>query len=114
MEKGKSGYVILMLLTMADNKAHRNEDLVIRNWLIQEFNFRSELDKETEQISTTAIADYETLLQKHMDIFYAHSTAAERNNLIQFAMNVIKADGIISKGENKLFDFLYLGWSEAE
>lgn len=114
MQRGLSGYKILMLLTNADGKAHPKEDLVVRNWLVQEFNFTKNLDDAVEELSTLAKKDYESYLQKEMDLFFAASTPQERNNLIQFAINVIKADGKIQKGENYLFDYLYNGWNEAE
>jgi uncharacterized tellurite resistance protein B-like protein len=114
MVKATTGYKILMLMTNVDGKAHPNEDLVIRNWLIQEFQFAKNLDDELDEIAQVPVAEYEPYLQKQMDIFYQNSTAKERNNLLQFAMNVIKADGEIVKGENKLFDQLFDGWNEAE
>lgn len=114
MQKGKSGYNILMLLTNADGKAHPNEDLVVRNWLLQEFDFSKNLDEEVEKLSVLKADEYETFLQEQMDIFYANSTLEDRNNLLQFAINVIKADGKIEKGENVLFDYLFHGWNEGE
>jgi uncharacterized tellurite resistance protein B-like protein len=114
MQRGISGYNILSLLAIVDNKIHPNEDLVIRNWLIKEFNYTKNLDDQLETLIHLKKADYIAFLQKQMDLFYAASTVTERNSLLQFAMNVIKADGKIKKGENKLFDYLYQGWNEEE
>jgi uncharacterized tellurite resistance protein B-like protein len=114
MQRGIHGYNILTLLSLVDGKIDPKEDLVIRNWLIQQFVFTKNFDEQTEDFTKLKKADYEPFLQKEMDAFYKISNADERNNLIQFAMNVIKADGKIVKGENKYFDQLFNSWNEGE
>jgi uncharacterized tellurite resistance protein B-like protein len=114
MQKGISGYNILTLLSMVDGKIHTKEDLVIRNWLIQQFDFTKNLDEEVEQLTKLKKAEYEAFLHTHMDLFYKNSSLEERNNLLQFAMNVIKADGKIKKGEHLFFDTLFEGWNDGE
>jgi uncharacterized tellurite resistance protein B-like protein len=114
MQKGTLGFNIITILSMVDGKSTPNEDLVIKNWLIQEFPFSKNLDMELSDITNLATKDYPVFLQEQMDLFYTKSTPEQRNNLIQFAMNIIKADGIIVKGENALFDQLYEGWNEQE
>ncbi len=114
MQRGIHGYNILTLLSVVDGKIDPNEDLVIRNWLIQEFAFNKNIDHQTEAFTRLKKNQYEPFLQQEMDAFYNISTKKERNNLLQFAMNVIKADGKIVKGENKFFDQLFNGWNEGE
>jgi uncharacterized tellurite resistance protein B-like protein len=112
MERGVAGFNILTLLSMADGRSHPNEDLVIRNWLIQEFAFSKNLDAELELLTHLKPKDKLVFLQNQMDAFYKESTLKERNNLLQFAINVIKADGKIAAKEDNLFDYLYNGWNE--
>ncbi len=114
MQKGTLGFNILTILSMIDGKSHASEDLVIKNWLMQEFPFSKNLDIELTDITDLPPKDYAIFLQEQMDLFYTMSTPEQRNNLIQFAMNIIKADGKIVKGENTLFDQLYEGWNEQE
>jgi len=45
-------------------------------------------------------------------LFYQHSEKQDRLELLQFAMNIIKADGQISKEENSFFNELYDAWNE--
>jgi hypothetical protein len=104
MLKAISGYKILTLLSMVDGKSNANEDLVIRNWLIKTFQFSKNFDYELENLTNLPKKEYGIFLQQNMDAFYTNSTTDDRNNLIQFAINLIKADGKIVKGENVLFD----------
>ena len=46
-----------------------------------------------------------------MEQFYRDSTAADRLRLLHFAMDLINADGKITKEENLYFDILYNAWS---
>jgi hypothetical protein len=114
MQKGTLGYNILTMLSMIDGKSNPKEDLYIKDWLIQEFAFSKNLDDELAHISILSKEEYPIFLQEQMDLFYNNSTDKERNNLLQFAINLIKADGKIVKGENLLFDQLYGGWNEQE
>ncbi len=114
MQKGLHGYNILTLLSMVDGKIDPKEDLVIRNWLIQQFAFTKNLDTQTEMLTKLKKSSYETFLHTEMDSFFAESNKKERLNLLQFAMNVIKADGKIVKGENIYFDQLFNGWNDGE
>jgi len=47
-----------------------------------------------------------------MNLFYQHSEKQDRLQLLQFAMNIIKADGEISNEENSFFNELYDAWNE--
>lgn len=114
MEKAKAGYNMLMLLTVVDNKLHTKEDLVIREWLTNTFPVRANLDAEMEKLSSLPTNEYATHFQQQMDIFYSHSTQQERNDFLQFALFLIKADGKITKEENHFFDMLFDAWNEGE
>ncbi|MBK9381359.1 MAG: TerB family tellurite resistance protein [Chitinophagaceae bacterium] len=112
MQRAISGYHLLMILTNVDGKLNVNEDLVIRDWLSQHFLVRADLDKEMEVISTLERSDYPSHFHTHMNLFYQHSEKQDRLQLLQFAMNIIKADGEISNEENTFFNELYDAWNE--
>jgi uncharacterized tellurite resistance protein B-like protein len=114
MERAIAGYNMLMLLTAVDNKLNTKEDLVVREWLANSFPARPNLDEEMEKLSGLSVDEYATHFHEQMDVFYKHSTLQERNNFLQFAMFLIKADGNISKEENKFFDMLFDAWNEGE
>jgi hypothetical protein len=50
-----------------------------------------------------------------MDDFYDDATPAERKNLLQFAMDLVKADQVITREENHYLQLLFTHWeSESE
>jgi uncharacterized tellurite resistance protein B-like protein len=114
MQRAISGYNMLMLLTVVDNKLHTKEDIVIREWLANSFTARPNLDEEMDKLSSLPVDEYTTHFQQQMDIFYNHSTTQDRNDFLQFAMFLIKADGNITKEENHFFDLLFDAWNEGE
>jgi uncharacterized tellurite resistance protein B-like protein len=114
MYRGIYGYNILSILSKADNKFDPNEDIVIRNWLIQEFDFTKNLDEQVEILSNLKKSEYEAFFIQQLDLFYTVSTQTQRLNLLQFAMNLIKADGKIKKGEHQYFDLMFSHWNEGE
>ncbi len=112
MQRAISGYHLLMILTNVDGRLNVNEDLVIRDWLSQHFPVKPNLDNEMEVISSLEKSDYASHFHTHMNLFYQHSEKQDRLELLQFAMNIIKADGQISKEENAFFNELYDAWNE--
>ncbi len=114
MQRGISGYNILLLLSMVDGKAHTREDAHIKKYLIDNFTFTKNLDAQLEYIMNLPVDDYAVYMQQEIDNFYKHSTAVERNKLLNYAIKVIKADGKIVPGENELLDLLYHSWYETE
>jgi uncharacterized tellurite resistance protein B-like protein len=116
MRKNKplAGYHLLMILSAVDNKFTAKEDLVIRNWLAEQFPFNVNLDKEIEVLSALDPDDYMIHFQKCMADFYQDSTEEERNELIQFAINLVKADKQITPEENVFLDELFNEWTETQ
>lgn len=110
MNKTIAGYHILMILSAVDFRIGINEDMVIRDYLVQEFPFRVNLDKEMEVISSLHPNQWETHYLKAMDDFYDDATDLERKNLLQFALNLAKADDIITKEENYYLNLLFDNW----
>ncbi|MBN8834758.1 MAG: hypothetical protein ABS68_04425 [Niastella sp. SCN 39-18] len=111
MIKQEAGYSILMLLTNVDRKLNVAEDMVVRKWLEENFENKGDLDHCMQKISELNESDYPVYFQKQMEQFYRDSTAADRLRLLHFAMDLIKADGKITKEENLYFDILYNAWS---
>ncbi len=114
MKKNKpiAGYHILMILSAADGKFNVKEDLVVEEWLEKEFPLRVNLDKEAEELSNLNKDDYMIHFQKCMADFYEDSTEQERNDLIQYAIKLAKADKRISYEENIFINELFNEWTE--
>lgn len=113
LNKPIAGYHLLMILSAVDGKFHAREDLIIRDWLVAQFPFNTNLDTELEVLSAMPEGNYFAHYCKVMDDFYADSTEAERNELIQFAIHLAKSDHIITKDENIFLDELFNRWTDA-
>ncbi|MFT4062569.1 MAG: TerB family tellurite resistance protein [Edaphocola sp.] len=105
-----AGYHLLMILAASDFRFKASEDMVIRDYLEQEFPFHVNLDREMEKISGLLPDEWETHFLKYMDDFYDDATPDERNNLLQFALDLSKADGVITKEENRYLQLLFENW----
>jgi uncharacterized tellurite resistance protein B-like protein len=116
MKKNKpvAGYHLLMILSAADGKFSAKEDLVIRKWLEEQFPFNVSLDNEMETLSALPHAEHLPHFKKCMADFYQDSNETERNELIQFALNLAKADKKITREENEYLDALFSEWTEIE
>jgi hypothetical protein len=99
-----------MILAAADFRFKTSEDMVIRDYLEQEFPFHVNLDKEMEKISILTPDEWEGHFLKYMDDFYDDATVEERNNLLQFALDLTKADGVITVEENHYLQLLFESW----
>lgn len=84
--------------------------MVIRDYLEQEFPFHVNLDREMEKISMLTPDQWEAHFVKYMDDFYDDATPEERNNLLQFALDLTKADGVITVEENHYLQLLFDTW----
>jgi hypothetical protein len=105
-----AGYHLLMILAAADFRFKTSEDMVIRDYLEQEFPFHVNLDREMEKISVLTPDQWESHFVKYMDDFYDDATPEERNNLLQFALDLTKADGVITVEENHYLQLLFDTW----
>lgn len=110
MNKTIAGYHLLMILSAVDFRVSGEEDAVIRQYLVQEFPFHVNLDKQMDVISNLRPDQWETHFLKAMDDFYDDATEAERKNLIQFALKLAKADNVITKEENHYLNLLFEQW----
>lgn len=114
MHKNKpvAGYHLLMILSAVDGVFSVKEDMVIRQWLAEQFPFIVNLDREMEVLSALDKNDYMVHFQKCMADFYEDSNEKERNELIQFAIDLVKADKKITREENLFLDELFCEWTE--
>ncbi len=110
MNKTIAGYHLLMILSAVDFRISAAEDMVIRAYLVHEFPFRVNLDKQMEAISRLRPNEWEGHYLKMMDDFYDDSTDAERKNLLNFAIVLTKADNVITKEENHFLNLLFDHW----
>ncbi len=114
LNKTIAGYHLLMILSVADDYASFPEDLVIRDYLVAEFPFDVNLDREMEIISHLKREEREAHFLKMMDDFYDDATDAERKSLLQFALKLTKADNVITHAENYYLNLLFENWEPEE
>lgn len=105
-----AGYHILMILSAVDYRFNVQEDSVIREYLVQEFPFQVSLDREMSIISNLKHEEWEAHFIKALDDFYDDSTPEERIKLLDFAVQLCKADEVITQTENHYLNLLFEAW----
>jgi hypothetical protein len=110
MNKTIAGYHLLMILSAVDFRISGVEDMVIRQYLVNEFPIHVNLDKQMEVISRLLPEEWEAHFLKAMDDFYDDATEEERRNLLQFAIILAKADTVITHEENHYLNLLFDHW----
>jgi len=110
MNKTIAGYHLLMILSAVDFRVSGSEDAIIRNYLVHEFPFHISLDREMEVISNLRPEDWESHFLMAMDDFYDDATPDERKKLLKFAIELTKADDVITKEENHYLNLLFEHW----
>jgi hypothetical protein len=100
LNKTEAGYHMLQLLSMVDDSFSINEELIIKNYLVENYPFHVSLDGAMDQISELKKEDYVMHFQKCMDDFYLDSTSEERIHFMNFAVKIVSADNIVSQQEN--------------
>jgi uncharacterized tellurite resistance protein B-like protein len=112
MNKTIAGYHLLMILSAVDFRVSSREDMVIRNYLAEEFPFHVSLDRQMEVISALHPTEWERHFRKCMDDFYDDATETERKKLIQFALELASADNVITHAENHYLNLLFEQWED--
>lgn len=105
-----AGYHLLMILSAVDYRFQAEEDIIIRDFLVEEFPFQVNLDREMEIISALVPDEWEGHFLKYMDDFYDDSTQEERMQFLQFAIDLTKADKVITVEENYYLQLLFDHW----
>ncbi|HRO42095.1 MAG TPA: hypothetical protein PL009_04640 [Flavipsychrobacter sp.] len=114
LNKTVAGYHLLMILSAVDFRVGFDEDKVIRDYLVTEFPFRVNLDREMAIISNLKPDEWEAHFLKMMDDFYDDATEEERNKLLRFALKITKADNVITAEENRFLNHLFENWKPEE
>lgn len=110
LNKTIAGYHLLMILSAADGHLGFPADLIIRDYLVTEFPFRVNLDREMAIIANLRRDEHEAHFQKMMDDFYDDATEEERKRLLRFALKLTKADNVITPAENRFLNMLFEAW----
>lgn len=111
MNKTIAGYHLLMILSAVDFRFNPEEDKIIRQYLVEEFPFHINLDKQMEVISRLRPDEWESHFMRVMEDFYDDATEEERNNLIRRALRLAKADSVITREENYYLNLLFENWA---
>ncbi len=110
--KAIAGYHMLMILSAVDEHFNGMEDQVIRDYIIENFPPKTNLDAEMEILSMMDSSDYPIHFNDAMNDFYMDSTAEERPHFIDFAVKLVIADKTITPKENLYLNELYNAWEE--
>ncbi len=112
MNKTIAGYHLLMILSAVDFRMNTKADMVIRRYLVEEFPFNVNIDKQMEAISRLVPDEWEGHFRKAMDDFFDDATEEERKKLIKFAIQLAKADNVITPKENYYLNLLFEHWED--
>lgn len=105
-----AGYHLLMILSAIDFRFNSEKDKIIREYLVQEFPFHVNLDREMEIISSLKPEEWEEHYILYCQDFYEDANKEELLDFFNFALQLIKADNIISRNENYYLKILYNQW----
>ena len=113
LNKAIAGYHLPMILSAVDFTLLGSKEMVIRDYMAQEFPFNVNLDLQMEVISNLKPEEWEAHFLKLADDFYDDATEEERINLMNFAVQLTKADNVITKEENHYLNLLFENWEPA-
>lgn len=111
LNKPLAGYHLLLLLCEVDGEFPESEGKIIVRYLEENFPFHVNLDAEVEFLSTLPKENYMEHFEKAMNDFHEDSTPDERDDFLNFAVKLVKADGVITKDENIYLNTLYNAWA---
>jgi uncharacterized tellurite resistance protein B-like protein len=113
MNKDLAGYHMLMILSAVDGIFNAKEDKVIKQYLVESFPHRINLDKEMEVLSALHTNDSPVHFNNAMNAFYMDSTPEERTRFLDLAVKLVIADKKISPEENLFLNELFNAWEVA-
>lgn len=111
LNKPLAGYHLLLMLCEVDGEFPESEGKIIVRYLEENFPFHVNLDEEVQFLSTLRKENYMEHFQKAMNDFHEDSTPDERDDFLNFAVKLVKADGIITKDENIYLNTLFAAWA---
>lgn len=110
MNKAKAGYNMLMILSAVDNEFQEEEKVVIQSFIkkmwLDEYDDLA-LESSVGQLTSD---EWMPLFSECRDYFYTEATEKERNEFLQFAMDLVKADDVITEEENRFLKSLFDAW----
>uniref|UniRef100_UPI0039A6B67C TerB family tellurite resistance protein n=1 Tax=Ornithobacterium rhinotracheale TaxID=28251 RepID=UPI0039A6B67C len=101
-----AGYHILMLLSTIDEDFDFRADNIIREYLSDESPFSLNLDQDLEEIINLESTEVEKHFVSKVEDFYDDSTPEEREQFIEVAKKLIRADEDITDSENAFYKIL--------
>ena len=107
-----AGYHLLMLLSAVDGKFAPEEGVKVKEFLLNEFPFRMDLDDQLEIIINLKPEEWKDHFTFHADCFYDDSTEKERKEFLKFSKSLIKADNEVHEYEHKLYTYLKKLWDK--
>jgi hypothetical protein len=111
LNKPVAGYHLLLMLSEIDGEFPESEGKIIVRYLEENFPFYVNLDEEIQFLSTLQKDLYMEHFETAMNDFYEDSTAEERDNFLDFAVKLVKADDKITKDENAYLNKLFTAWA---
>ncbi len=110
MNKAKAGYNMLMILSAVDNEFQEEEKVVIQSFIKK--MWAAEYDDLALDTSVSKLTpdDWMPRFEECMDFFYSEADEKERNEFLQFAMDLVKADDVITEEENLFLKTLFDAW----
>jgi uncharacterized tellurite resistance protein B-like protein len=109
-DKSMSGYHMLFILSEVDGNFDAAEKKVVEQYIKENHPSLIDLEEQNRTLNALPKELYMEHFEKVANDFYWQSTPEERNNFVNFAFKLVKADHKISKEENIYIDALYNFW----
>jgi len=114
MNKAISGYQMLMIISASDGSFQKEEEVVIKNYIRNEFEGEHDLEQAEKELKGADESEWDSYFSSCRDVFYQKSDEAERNQFLQFAMDLVNADDKITEEENHYLAKLFNIWDPEE
>jgi hypothetical protein len=112
LNKSMAGYHILMILSAVDFRFHIKEELVIKEWIEQEFVLPINFDNELSIISALLPEQWQAHYTQCLHDYWDETSYNEKAAIVNFAEKLILADEILHKAENEFYKLLIRIWKE--
>jgi len=110
LEKSVAGYHMLMILSGVDGDFAASEQKVIEKYIKSNFSPAENIDEQTKFLKSLNKDQYMDCFVKAANDFYWNTEEQQRNDFLDFAFKLIKADDKITKEENQYINELYNSW----
>lgn len=110
MTQAQAAYDLLLMLSVIDGEIEDMERTVIRHYVSRRYEEKIDFDAEDAQLAQLAPESLLDRFQAAAAAFLEQSNHNDRMELLSKAMDVVTADGVISKEEAKVFKGLADVW----